>query len=177
MRRQISNATQWVTVALISALFLMAGGSVARAEIPSSTGVINACYDRTNGNLRVIDPSLGRSCRTNELPLTWSQGGSEATLAFGRIGLDGSITLAENLSAADITHNEGGPYCFYNIPAKNVMVTPDARGGLADSPALNPIFAAEIGDPHSNCNPGATAVVYFARGSSLIDFPFFILFH
>lgn len=159
----------------MGALFLIAGSSVARAEIPNSTGVINACYDRTNGNLRVIDPSLGQSCRTNELALTWSQGGTQATLAFGRIGLDGTITLAENLSAADMTHNVNGPYCFYNIPAKNVMVTLDASVGLDTT--LHPIFAAEIGDPRSNCNPGATAVVYFARNNSLVDFPFFILFH
>ena len=177
MHRQTSNAKQWLIAALTGALCLMTGSSVARADIPSSTGVINACYDKTNGNLRVVDSSRGQSCRTNELALTWSQGGTQATLAFGRIGLDGTITLAENLSAADMTHNVNGPYCFYNIPAKNVMVTPDARGGLGTSPALNPIFAAEIGDPNFNCSTGATAVVYFARGNSLIDFPFFILFH
>ena len=175
MHRQTSKANQWLIVALVSALCLMAGSSVARAEIPSSTGIINACYDKTNGNLRVTDPSHGQSCRTNELALTWSQGGTQATLAFGRIGLDGTITLAENLSAADMTHNVNGPYCFYNIPAKNVMVTLDVSGGLGET--TTPIFAAEIGDSHSNCSPGAIAVVYFARSNSLIDFPFFILFH
>ena len=177
MDRQTSNAKQWLLVVLTGALCLMAASSMAGADIPNSTGVIDACYDKTNGNLRVVDSSRGQSCRTNELVLTWSQGGTQATLAFGRIGFDGTITLAENLSAADMTHNVNGPYCFYNIPAKNVMVTPDARGGLATSPALNPIFAAEIGDPNLNCGPGAIAVVYFARGSSLVDFPFFILFH
>jgi hypothetical protein len=161
-------------VALIGAAFLMITGNLARSEIPSPTGVINACYDKTNGNLRVIDPSLGQVCRTNEIVITWSQGGTGA-LAFAHINFDGAVTLSDNLSAADITHNAGGPYCFYNIPAKNVMVTPDASGGIG--PTGFSRFAAQIGDPNSNCNPGATAVVYFAGGNSLIEFPFFVLFH
>jgi hypothetical protein len=175
MHRQTSKDKQWLIVALMGALFLMAGSSVPRAEIPSSTGIINACYDKTNGNLRVTDPSLGQSCRTNELVLTWSQGGTGATLAFGRIAPNGTVTLAQNLSAADITHNEDGPYCFYNIQAKNVMVTLDASGGLGET--ITPIFAAEIGDSNSNCNSAATAVVYLAKFGVLTEFPFFILFH
>ena len=174
MHGRALNAKLPRLVALIGAAFLMITGNLARSEIPSPTGVINACYDKTNGNLRVIDPSLGQACRTNEIVITWSQGGTGA-LAFAHINFDGAVTLSDNLSAADITHNAGGPYCFYNIPAKNVMVTPDATGGIGQTGFSR--FAAQIGDPNSNCNPGATAVVYFAQGNSLMEFPFFVLFH
>jgi hypothetical protein len=61
----------------IGALFLMTSSSAARAGIPSSTGVISACYNIINGDLRVIDPTLGQ-CRTNENAITWSQGGTGA---------------------------------------------------------------------------------------------------
>lgn len=175
MHRRTSNAKLRLIMALMGAVFLTTASNMARSQIPGPTGVINACYDKTNGNLRVIDPSRGQVCRTNEVVITLSQDEAGAALAFGRIGSDGAVTLSHNLSAADITHNVNGPYCFYNIPAKNVMVTPDASGGVG--PTGYSIFAAQIGDPNSNCNPGATAVVYFARGESLVDTPFFILFH
>lgn len=43
----------------------------AIAAIPDATGVIHACYNVTNGNLRVIDPSTA-SCRIGEAPLQWN---------------------------------------------------------------------------------------------------------
>jgi Collagen triple helix repeat (20 copies) len=52
------------------------GGSVAYASIPSSTGVIHACYSTTSnpvGRLRVIDADAGQTCQAGETPLNWSQ--------------------------------------------------------------------------------------------------------
>ena len=41
--------------------------------IPAADGVINGCYPKNVGNLRVIDPSGGDNCRPSEIPMSWSQ--------------------------------------------------------------------------------------------------------
>lgn len=53
------------------------GGGVAFASIPDSSGVINGCYQKNVGNLRVIDPSAGDSCRPSEIPISWNQTGPQ----------------------------------------------------------------------------------------------------
>jgi Collagen triple helix repeat (20 copies) len=50
------------------------GVAVAGAAIPSGDGVISGCYSNTNGDLRVIDPSLD-GCKASETPLPWNQTG------------------------------------------------------------------------------------------------------
>jgi len=55
---------------------VLAGGA-AFAAIPDSTGVINGCYQKNVGNLRVIDPSAGDNCRLSEVPISWSQTGPQ----------------------------------------------------------------------------------------------------
>jgi len=50
-------------------------GGVAWATIPDAAGVIHACYKAQNGQLRVIDVSLGQSCVPSEVALQWSQTG------------------------------------------------------------------------------------------------------
>ncbi len=47
------------------------------AAIPDSNGVINGCYQKNVGNLRVIDPSAGDSCRPSEIAISWSQTGPQ----------------------------------------------------------------------------------------------------
>ena len=44
---------------------------VAWATIPSADGTITACYNNTNGSLRVIDASAA-TCRSTETALQWS---------------------------------------------------------------------------------------------------------
>ena len=68
--------------ALIGALVLASVGGVAWATIPDSSGVIHGCYQKDNGQLRVIDPSSSKdknasSCRKEETPLDWSQTGPQ----------------------------------------------------------------------------------------------------
>jgi len=55
---------------------LAIGSSVALATIPGSGGVINGCYNRTNGALRVIDTSAA-GCSNVESPLSWNQTGPQ----------------------------------------------------------------------------------------------------
>lgn len=51
------------------------GGGVALAFIPATSGVISACYQTNNGQLRVIDVDAGQACLPSELPLAWNQVG------------------------------------------------------------------------------------------------------
>ena len=51
------------------------GGGLAWASIPDASGEIHACYQKENGNLRVVD-SATTSCRSQEASLSWSQAGS-----------------------------------------------------------------------------------------------------
>ena len=44
-----------------------AAGGIAWATIPAPNGVITACYQKNNGQLRVVEP--GESCNASELAL------------------------------------------------------------------------------------------------------------
>jgi hypothetical protein len=50
--------------------------AIAYAAIPEPGGVIHGCYLKTNGALRVIDPSSTR-CSPLEIPISWNQAGRE----------------------------------------------------------------------------------------------------
>jgi collagen triple helix repeat protein len=58
--------------ALVGALL---GGGVAWATIPSADGVIHGCYQKSDGQLRVVDG--GAACRASELALSWNQTGPQ----------------------------------------------------------------------------------------------------
>jgi hypothetical protein len=62
-------------LASAAAFALVVAGGVAYATIPDSNGVIHACYNKTTGALRVIDPSASQTCVSGEAPLSWNQGG------------------------------------------------------------------------------------------------------
>jgi hypothetical protein len=55
---------------------LLAGG-IAYAAIPDANGVVHGCYANENGHLRVIDPSTGDACKSNESALDWNQTGPQ----------------------------------------------------------------------------------------------------
>jgi hypothetical protein len=51
-------------------------GTAAYAAIPDSSGVISACYAKSNGGVRIIDAEAGATCVSNkEQALSWSQRG------------------------------------------------------------------------------------------------------
>lgn len=72
-----------------------AAGGIAWATIPAPTGVITACYQKNNGQLRVVE--AGESCNASELALQWNQTGPQGvqgppgpTGAQGVPGRDGA---------------------------------------------------------------------------------------
>src|SRR5438067_9019682 len=73
---------------------VLAGG-IAWAAIPGAGGVINGCYQKNEGQLRVIDPG-NDSCRRSEVAIVWNEQGVSGDKgeqgdpgAPGRDGVDG----------------------------------------------------------------------------------------
>jgi hypothetical protein len=79
-----------VLVALGVAAALFGVATAVQASIPDSSGVIHGCYQKINGQLRVIDTDKGQACLASELALSWSQTGpTGATRPTGATGATG----------------------------------------------------------------------------------------
>lgn len=63
----------WSVAAGIIVCGLVAGG-VALATIPDSNGVLHGCYQKSSGNLRIIDTSVA-NCRPSETAISWNATG------------------------------------------------------------------------------------------------------
>jgi len=84
-------------------------GGIAWAAVPGAGAVIDGCYQKNEGNLRVIDTATD-SCRPSELPISWnaqSVGGARGAPgepgAPGRDGDDGV--------SATVSPEPAGPNC------------------------------------------------------------------
>jgi hypothetical protein len=75
VRRFTLKRSRWFLLGAVVGSVLV--GGAAFAAIPDSNGVINGCYQKNVGNLRVIDPSAGDNCRPSEIPISWSQTGPQ----------------------------------------------------------------------------------------------------
>jgi len=69
---------------------------VAAGQIPDTGDhLIHGCYQKEVGNLRVIDPSSGDSCRPSEVDLSWNQHGVKGDTGpqgpMGPTGLQGPV--------------------------------------------------------------------------------------
>jgi hypothetical protein len=62
-----------LSVALGVAVGAAIAGGIVWAAIPAGV-VINGCYQKSEGNLRVLD-SATAACRPSELPISWNQAG------------------------------------------------------------------------------------------------------
>src|SRR2546423_3785261 len=83
-------------------LALVAGGigaTISWAAIPSSGGVISACYNPAkNGALRVIDAEAGKNCKPSEVAVSWNQQGPPSGPSTGVQEID----YAERTSDVDV---------------------------------------------------------------------------
>src|SRR5581483_2855382 len=79
-----------LTVAVLTAGAALGIAAGVQAAVPDSNGVIHGCYKTPNGDLRVIDPASGGSCKNNETALNWNQKGpTGAAGAQGPAGTQG----------------------------------------------------------------------------------------
>lgn len=88
-------------VALLA--LIVALGGVAVAAIPGSDGTIRACYQKGNGNLRVVDSS--GDCRPNEAPLEWNRTGERG--ATGATGATGPAGQSEDVTRFNVLASQG----------------------------------------------------------------------
>lgn len=85
---------------------LMIGIGVAAAA-PGSGGQITACYQKSTGAMRVIDPGAGQQCSKNESQLEWSTG--SASLSDGSVtGGPGGVVADNTLTDDDLAPNSVG---------------------------------------------------------------------
>jgi hypothetical protein len=108
----------------------VAVGGIAYASIPDSGGLIHGCFQKNNGNLRVVDSSSGKGCGPSEKPLNWSQtgpsgltgstgltGATGSTGATGATGGTGPTGATGPSGAASLAALQGSPCTVGNIPS------------------------------------------------------------
>jgi hypothetical protein len=114
-----SGGVRWTAiVAVVAALAL---GGVAWATIPDSSGVIHACYTKSDGNLRVIDTSVTK-CGRNESALSWGKTGPT-----GPQGPKGDTGATGPTGPAGTNGTNGTSHAYYATGSHEV-ITPGASG-------------------------------------------------
>lgn len=106
----IRHTRRAAAIAVAAAAFALAAGSLAFAAIPGSDGVITACYDKTNGQVRIIDAT--KSCSKGESRIGWNQTGPQGVPgtpgAPGADGADGVVPDQSCPSGQFVTGVLGG---------------------------------------------------------------------
>jgi hypothetical protein len=83
---------------------MVALGGVAYATIPDSSGAIQACFNKVNGNLRAVESAS--DCRSSESPLTWSQQGPRSEAVVARVRSTRSVNLSGGSNPNPATFDE-----------------------------------------------------------------------
>jgi hypothetical protein len=100
LRRRLALVVGIVGVAVV--------GGAAYAAFAGSDDVIQGCYQRNGGQLRVLDPAAGDSCRNGEQSISWSQTGPAGpTGATGPAGATGATGAAGATGATGATGPTG----------------------------------------------------------------------
>jgi hypothetical protein len=120
---------------VLGAAALLAVAAVAGAAIPDSDdGEIHGCYQKNQGQLRVIDAQGGQACRPSEESLVWNQEGVQG--ATGPRGPSDAFSRWHDpeLAATDL----GAPRLLeLNVPDGNFATTATAIvRNAAAAPAL-----------------------------------------
>jgi hypothetical protein len=138
-------------IALVAAL-----GGFAVASIPSGNGTVYACYQKENGQLRVIDKDTKQACRASERALTFNQRGPTgpagprgATGPAGPTG-GGGVTYKSVRTGTVTTTSQtrvplDGPSVTFTVPAGGATVLVAASVEGSTSPNNWRVFLE--GDP------------------------------
>jgi hypothetical protein len=137
-------------------------GGVAFATTTDSSGTIHGCYNKSNGNLRVVESAA--DCRSNETALPWNQQGppgppGSSNTAFAEEPSEVSTT---SFSFVDL----GGPTINVDVPSSGlieIFARVEMKGtgcqyvSFFEAGNMNPIF-----ELHASC----VASTYFTHWSS-----------
>jgi uncharacterized protein YjbI with pentapeptide repeats len=122
--------TRATRLLLLGGAIVAFGAGLAYAAIPGTDAVINGCYEKRTGLLRVIDAEAGKKCTQWETPITWSQ----QYVAGEGLTLTGNVfSVADgSLKAADFsTVNEEG-LTSDNIKNESLSGTDLENGTVTD---------------------------------------------
>jgi hypothetical protein len=142
-RLRSARRSRRLTFLTIAALGLTAGATYA--AIPSGGGVINGCFEKRTGLLRVIDAEAGKKCLSFETSISWNQKGPKGDPGVqgtqGTNGVDGkdgvSVTSANEPAGAHCAYG-GSAFTAANAVTYACNGAPGAAGGL---PALHYVAA------------------------------------
>jgi hypothetical protein len=120
---------------LLATAMLAGAAGIALATIPGATGVINGCYEKRTGLLRVIDAEAGKKCTQWETPISWSQ----QYLAGEGLTLNGNVfSVADgSLKAADFSTVDEEGLTSDNIKNESLSGDDLDTGSVATSDVAN----------------------------------------
>src|SRR5690349_2504531 len=151
VRRLSFKRGRWFVLGSIIGAVLAGGAAATIAAIPGADGVINGCYQKNVGNLRVIDPSGGDSCRPSEIPISWSQTGPQGPKGdTGATGATGPQGLKGDTGATGATGPAGPPGPSAELPFANQTCPPNTA--VTGFDANSNIVCSNV-TPPATCSP------------------------
>ena len=112
-RLGIATAIAAVAVLVTGGLAVATNNRSTLSAIPGVDGVVHGCVKKGGGVLRIIDPSKGAHCRTNEQALTFNEHGPQgvqgAQGSAGSVGTAGSGQGIEGEPGASGATGQPGP--------------------------------------------------------------------
>jgi hypothetical protein len=128
-------------------------GGLTWAAIPGDGGVINACYGKVGGVVRVIDTAKREKCVTGlELPLSWNQQGQK-----GDPGTPGGSPAVVQLEANDANCPAGGAAITDAAGHTAYVCSARSFSGTFTSPSGE--YAISVTDAGITMSRGTTAAV------------------
>jgi hypothetical protein len=139
-----------LALAVAGAVFGIA--TAVQAAIPDAQGVIHGCYQKVNGQLRVVDTAAGQSCNPSELPLNWSQKGTTGARGpTGTKGTTGDRGPTGATGPASLAALQGSP-CTIDGSPSTVDVSVD-QGTGAISLTCTPLIVVSTQEQQQYCSP------------------------
>jgi hypothetical protein len=121
-----------ILIAATAAVAAAAAG-VGYAAIPSSNGVVSACYAKA-GDLRVIDAEAGAQCKSGETALSWNQQGPKGdpgpqgpTGPKGDRGPSNGFFVRRDGQVISVPHDDFGAVDGIKLPVGNFVLFGTAR--------------------------------------------------
>jgi hypothetical protein len=146
----------------VTMLFVLAGTGWAVAAIPGPGGVVNACFDKRTGTLRVIDSK--RHCTRRERAIRWNQQGRPGvTGTAGKQGNPGSDAQFTGAAAGgDLT----GTYPNPDIRSGTINGTDVAPNSLTG----NEVDESTLGQVPDSAKLGGVFANQFSRSEASTAF-------
>jgi hypothetical protein len=117
-------------ISVLALVFAMGGGAYAITSISGGGGRIHGCYQKNNGNLRVV--GARKKCLKGEKPIVWNQTGRQgqpgAPGAAGAAGANG--TNGAN-GANGVTGPAGSAAAYADIASDGTVNAPNSKNVTA----------------------------------------------